>query len=465
MKPELIEALEQLQRGKHMSRETVRQILESALLSAARKALGVTPERVEVTYDEATGDMNVVVKKIVAADKPASPDEIALAEAKKINPAAAAGEEVVIHVPLDNLGRIAAQTAKHIVLQRVREEERVNLYGEFKDKVGKAVTCLVKQRRGKLVILDLGDVEAVLPGSEQIPKEDYRPGEHLKVFVAEVSNTPRGPHIIASRNRPELVKYLFEQEAPEVSQGIVEIKAVAREPGSRSKVAVHSNDRNVDPVGACIGMKGMRVQAVVQELHGEKMDVVLWNEDPEVFLINALSPAKPTRVIKDEENKTMIAVATDHNQLVHLIGRGGQNARLASKLTGWKVEVMTEADLKSAGETTSRADVAATEGEAATRPVAEATTEPVAEAATKPAAEAATKPVAEAATKPVAEATTEPAAEAATEPAAEPAAEASSAPSPPHPTLSPSEGEREDEKTPAPEATPATAQPGAGEKT
>ncbi|MEK7767390.1 MAG: transcription termination factor NusA, partial [bacterium] len=223
--------------------------------------------------------------------------------------------------------------------------ERESQFGEFKDKIGKAVTSLVKQRRGKLVILDLGDVEAVLPGSEQIPKEDYRPGEHLKVLVAEVSNTPRGPHIIASRNRPELVKYLFEQEVPEVAQGIVEIKAVAREPGSRSKVAVHSNDRNVDPVGACIGMKGMRVQAVVQELHGEKMDVVLWHEDMEKFLISALSPAKPSRVIKDEEKKRMIAVASDHNQLVHLIGRGGQNARLAKKLTGWEVEVVTEAEL------------------------------------------------------------------------------------------------------------------------
>ena len=346
MKPNFLEAFQQLERGKRMSRETIQQIVESALLSAARKTLGVSPERVTVRHDTATGDMHVVVTRTVAADKPAGPDEISLADAKKLDPAAVPGAEVSREVPLDDLGRIAAQTAKHIVLQRVREEERVSLYDEFKDKVGKAVTCLVKQRRGKLVILDLGDVEAVLPGSEQIPKEDYRPGEHLKVFVAEVSNTPRGPHIIASRNRPELVRYLFEQEVPEITQGIVEIKAVAREPGSRSKVAVISHDRNIDPVGACIGMKGMRVQAVVQELHGEKMDVIAWNEDPEIFLINALSPAKPARVIKDDATKTMIAVAADHNQLVHLIGRGGQNARLASKLTGWKVEVMTEGDLK-----------------------------------------------------------------------------------------------------------------------
>jgi len=350
VKPNFIEALSQLERGKRMSHDMVREIVEQALLSAARKSLGVTPERVEVHYDAATGDMNVTVKKLVAAGRPANPDEIGLAEAKRIRASAAVGDEVEIQVPVDDLGRIAAQTAKHIVLQRVREVERESQYGEFKDKVGKAVTSVVKQRRGKLVILDLGDVEAVLPGSEQIPKEDYRPGEHLKVYVAEVSMTPRGPHIIASRNRAELVQYLFEQEVPEVAQGIVVIKAVAREPGSRSKVAVFSNDRNVDPVGACIGMKGMRVQAVVQELHGEKMDVIAWNEDPEAFLINALSPAKPSRVVRDDAAMSMIAVAADHNQLVHLIGRGGQNARLASKLTGWKVEIMSEADLKGGGD-------------------------------------------------------------------------------------------------------------------
>ncbi len=348
MKINLIDALQQLERGKRMHREQVKEILESALLSAARKALGVTPERVGVVYDAASGDMNVVVRKVVAAGRPANPDEISLADARRVQPEAKAGEEIDIQVPLDDprLGRIAAQTAKHIMLQRIREVERESQFGEFKDKTGKVVTSLVKQRRGKLVILDLGDVEAVLPGNEQIPKEDYRPGEHLKVLIAEVSNTPRGPHIIASRNRPELVKYLFEQEVPEVAQGIVEIRAVAREPGSRSKVAVLSHDRNVDPVGSCIGMKGMRVQAVVQELHGEKMDVISWNEDPEAFLINALSPAKPARVIKDEAAHRMIAVAADHNQLVHLIGRGGQNARLAKKLTGWEVEIMTEADLR-----------------------------------------------------------------------------------------------------------------------
>jgi len=346
MRPDIIDALQQLERGKRMSHAAVKEILETALVTAARKVLGVTPERVEATYDEATGGMTVFVKKVVVEGKPAIPDEISLVEAKRIDPSAAVGGEVSLQMPTAELGRIAAQTAKHIVLQRVRETERESLFGEFKDKIGKAVTSLVKQRRGKLVILDLGDVEAVLPGNEQIPKEDYRPGEHLKVVVAEVTNTSRGPHIIASRNRPELVKHLFEQEVPELTQGVIEIKAVAREPGSRSKVAVLSHDRNVDPVGACIGMKGMRVQAVVQELHGEKMDVILFDEDPEAFLINALSPARPSRVVKDEEKKTMIAVAADHNQLVHLIGRGGQNARLASKLTGWKVEIMTESELR-----------------------------------------------------------------------------------------------------------------------
>ena len=345
MKPNFIEAIQQLERGKRMSHETVKQILEMALLSAARKALGVSPERVEVNYNESTGDVTVLVTKTVVKGSP-TPDEIGLAAAQKIQPGVAEGGEVKIQVPIDDLGRIAAQTAKHIVLQRVREEERESLFEEFKVKQGKMVTAIVKQRRGKLVILDLGNVEAVLPGSEQIPKEDYRPGEHLKVYVSEVNMTPRGPHILASRNRPELVSFLFEQEVPEISQGIVDIKAIAREPGSRSKVAVFSHDRNIDPVGACIGMKGMRVQAVVQELHGEKMDVVIWSDDMDTFLTNSLSPAKPVRIIKNDETKTLIAVAADHNQLVHLIGRGGQNARLASKLTGWKVEVMTDAELK-----------------------------------------------------------------------------------------------------------------------
>ena len=364
MKANLLEAFQQLARGKHMTAEQVRDILETALLSAARKTLAVTPERVEAHCDPLTGDMRVTVKRLAVEGKPGHADEISLAEAKRTMASAVAGDEVVFDVPIGDMGRIAAQTAKHIVLQRVREVEREGQYGEFKAKVGQTVTSLVKQRRGKLVILDLGDVEAVLPGSEQIPKEDYRAGEHLKVYVAEVSMTPRGPHIIASRNRPELVKYLFEQEVPEVAQGIVEIKAVAREPGSRSKVAVFSHDRNVDPVGACIGMKGMRVQAVVQELHGEKMDVVAWAEDPEAFLIAALSPAKPSRVVKDDVAQSMVAVAADHNQLTHLIGRGGQNARLASKLTGWRVDIMTEAELRGEVAPAVPAEGAAPEGPA-----------------------------------------------------------------------------------------------------
>jgi N utilization substance protein A len=408
MRPDIIEALQQLERGKRMSHAAVKEILETALVTAARKVLGVTPERVEATYDEATGGMTVFIKKLVVEGKAATPDEISLAEAKRTDPAAEVGGEVRLQMATAELGRIAAQTAKHIVLQRVRETERESLFGEFKDKIGKAVTSLVKQRRGKLVILDLGDVEAVLPGNEQIPKEDYRPGEHLKVVVAEVTNTSRGPHIIASRNRPELVKHLFEQEVPELAQGVVEIKAVAREPGSRSKVAVVSHDRNVDPVGACIGMKGMRVQAVVQELHGEKMDVVLHDEDPEAFLINALSPARPSRVVKDDEKKTMIAVAADHNQLVHLIGRGGQNARLASKLTGWKVEIMTESELHG-GQATAAAEGTASAEQAPAEPAtAEAAATEQAPAEAAPADQAPAEAAAETPAEQATPATSEP---------------------------------------------------------
>lgn len=345
MKPDIFEALEQMQRGKRMSKAMVKEIIESAMLSAARKSLGYTPERISASVSD-DGSVSVTVKRVVVEGRPSIPDEIGLAEAKKIRPGIAVGEEVESAIPVADLGRIAAQTAKHIVLQRVRETERESLFSEFTAKIGKAVTSVVKQRRGKLVILDLGDAEAVLPGNEQIPKEDYRPGEHFKVYVVEVANAPRGPHILVSRNRPELVKLLFEHEVPEISQGIVEIKAVAREPGSRTKVAVSSHDRNIDPVGACIGMKGMRVQAVVQELHGEKMDVIMWDENPEAFLNSALSPAKPMRVEVDEANHVMTAVAADKNQLQHLIGRSGQNARLAARLTGWRVEVKTDGELR-----------------------------------------------------------------------------------------------------------------------
>ena len=350
MKANIFDAIEQLMRGKRMSRDMVKEIVSAALVSAARKSSGISPERVIVSVDDSSGAISVVMRKLVVEGRPTSPDEISHADAKKISSKIAIGEDVDLKVPIDDLGRIAAQTAKHIVLQRVRETERTSLFEEFSSKTGKAVTSVVKQRRGKLVILDLGDAEAVLPGNEQIPKEDYRPGEHFKVFVVEVSNTPRGPHILASRNRPELVKLLFEHEVPEIAQGIVEVKAIAREAGSRTKVAVHSTDRNIDPVGACIGMKGMRVQAVVQELHGEKMDVVMWDENPEAFLIASLSPAKPARVIRDDDAKKMIAVASDKNQLQHLIGRGGQNARLANKLTGWRVDILTEAELRGESE-------------------------------------------------------------------------------------------------------------------
>jgi len=350
VKANIFEAIEQLMRGKRMSRDMVKEIVSAALVSAARKSSGISPERVIVSVDDSSGAITVVLRKMVVEGRPTSPDEIGLAEAKKARTGAAVGEDVDLKVPIDDLGRIAAQTAKHIVLQRVRETERTSLFEEFASKTGKAVTSVVKQRRGKLVILDLGDAEAVLPGNEQIPKEDYRPGEHFKVYVVEVSSTPRGPHILASRNRPELVKLLFEHEVPEIAQGIVEVKAIAREAGSRTKVAVYSTDRNIDPVGACIGMKGMRVQAVVQELHGEKMDVVMWDENPEAFLIASLSPAKPARVIRDDDAKKMIAVASDKNQLQHLIGRGGQNARLANKLTGWRVDILTEAELRGEAE-------------------------------------------------------------------------------------------------------------------
>jgi len=389
MKPNIFEALEGLQRGKRMSREMVKEIIEAALLSAARKALGISPERVIVTVGE-DGSLNVSIKRLVVEGRPATPDELGLAEARKLKAGTSVGEEVETKVPLDDLGRIAAQTAKHIVLQRVRETERESLFSEFSGKIGKAVTSIVKQRRGKLVILDLGDAEAVLPGNEQIPKEDYRPGEHFKVYVVEVNMTPRGPHILASRNRPELVRILFEHEVPEIAQGIVEIKAVAREPGSRTKVAVFSHDRNIDPVGACIGMKGMRVQAVVQELHGEKMDVISWDENPEAFLINALSPAKPMRVERDDGNHVMTAVAADKNQLQHLIGRGGQNARLASKLTSWRVEVMTDGETK--GEEIPVGDGVPAEGQATLTPAETPPGTAAPEASVPPAGEASAPP-------------------------------------------------------------------------
>jgi N utilization substance protein A len=271
--------------------------------------------------------------------------QIALAQVREWDPTAQVGEMVEVEVTPKDFGRIAAQTAKQVIVQRVREAERELVYKEFRDREGDIVTGVVQRIERKNVFLDLGRIEAVLPPPEQIPREGYRQGERVKAYVVEVRQGTRGPQIVVSRTHPGLLKRLFEIEVPEVYEGIVEIKAIAREAGTRSKIAVASRDRNVDAVGACVGPKGSRVQAIVDELRGEKIDIVAWSPDIASFVAAALSPAKVVRVEINEATRTALVIVPDH-QLSLAIGREGQNARLAAKLTGWRIDIKSESQIR-----------------------------------------------------------------------------------------------------------------------
>ncbi len=347
MNSELMKALEALEEEKGIGKEVIIEAIEAAVLSAYKKKYGASAQSVRIEVDRETGEMRAFQIRTIVDNVVDEHTQIALAEAQMWDPTAKVDDMVEVEVKVipHEFGRIAAQTAKQVVVQRLREGERDLVYKEFRDREGDIVTGMVQRIERKNVYLDLGRIEAVLPPPEQIPRESYRQGERIKAYVVEVRQGTRGPQIVVSRTHPGLLKRLFELEVPEIYEGIVEIKAIAREAGGRSKIAVSSRDKNVDAVGACVGPKGSRVQSIVDELKGEKIDIVPWAMDPAQFVAGALSPAKVIRVQIDDETKTALVIVPD-NQLSLAIGREGQNARLAAKLTGWRIDIKSEMQIK-----------------------------------------------------------------------------------------------------------------------
>lgn len=340
MSLEIIHALKSIARTKDVDEKMVLETVQLALASAAKKKLGPSSQ-VVVEINQEVGKLTVYCIKNVVNQVVNPEVEISLDEAVAIDPEASVGCQVRIEVPIGAFGRNAVQAAKQIVIQKVREAERERIFKEYETRVGEIVTGTVQQVERSGIIVNLGRAEAILLAREQIPREQFRQGNTIKAYIMDVSRTAKGPQIVLSRAHKDFLRRLFEIEVPEVKDGTVEIKAVAREPGARSKIAVHSNDERVDAVGACVGMKGSRVQTIVRELGGEKIDIVLWSADPVTFVTRALSPAKVLHAeIDPSENKVTVVVADD--QLSLAIGKGGQNARLAAKLTNFKIDLINE---------------------------------------------------------------------------------------------------------------------------
>ncbi len=344
MSAELILALEQLEKEKGIKKEIIIEAIEAALISAYKKNFG-SAMNVKVNIDRLTGDVKVFALRKVAENPDMEAMDISVGEAAQLNPTLEIGDYVESEVTPRSFGRIAAQTAKQVVVQKLREAERGIIYDEFYNKESDIVTGIIQRIEKRNVIVDLGKTEAVLGPTEQTPGEEYRFNERLKSYIVEVKKTTKGPQIMISRTHPGLVKRLFELEVPEIHDGTVEIKSISREPGSRTKIAVFSKDENVDPVGACVGQKGTRVQAIVDELRGEKIDIIKWSNDPKDYISSSLSPAKVVRVDVNEEEKSAKVVVPDY-QLSLAIGKEGQNARLAAKLTGWKIDIKSESQLR-----------------------------------------------------------------------------------------------------------------------
>ncbi len=347
MNSELLGALDELEREKGIDKEILFQAIESALISAYRRNFA-SAQNVRVRIDRITGATQVWAQKTVVAEVEDHRLEVGLDEANEMRPGSVEGDVVEFEVTPKNFGRIAAQTAKQVIVQRIREAERGLIYEEFVGREGDIVTGVVQRAERGLVYIDLGRAEAIMILGEQVPGERLRTNERVKLYVVEVKKTNKGPQIFVSRNHPGLIKRLFELEVPEIHDGVVEIKGIAREAGARTKIAVWSEDPNVDPVGSCVGNKGARVQAIVQELHGEKLDIVRWDPDPTVFVANALSPAQVTEVAVDPTTREARVVVPD-NQLSLGIGKEGQNARLAARLTGWKVDLRPESQVSNNG--------------------------------------------------------------------------------------------------------------------
>jgi N utilization substance protein A len=339
MNRELITVIDQIGREKGIDKARIIGAVESALQTAAKKRFG-QGENIQVQMDTKTGEISVISLRTIVETVTNPKAEVSLNEARRIDTEAEIGDEIGSLIEMDELGRIAAQTAKQVICQKVREAEWEAVLKEYSTRQGDLINGIIMGQERRNYLVDLGKTEAVLPASEQIPRETYRRGDRIKAYLLEVRKTPKDVQVILSRTHPQFVSKLFEVEVPEISEKIVEIKGVVREPGDRTKIAVSSRDKAVDPVGACVGIKGSRVQAVVRELRGEKIDIIAWTSDPRVFIAEALNPASIEKVGIDEEKKSALVVVAD-SQLSLAIGKNGQNVRLAAKLTGWKIDIIS----------------------------------------------------------------------------------------------------------------------------
>ena len=362
MSKEMLNALDALEAEKGISKEIVIEALEAALISAYKRHYGQS-QNVEVEFNAKKGSIHVYSVKEVTEEVMDSQLEVSLKDAMLINPAYEIGDKIRFEVTPKDFGRIAAQTAKQVILQRVREAERNIIYTEFSAYENDIMQGIVERQDNRYIYVNLGKIEAVLSKQDQMANEFYQPHDRIRVYVSKVENTSKGPQVFVSRSHPDLLRRLFEQEVPEVYDGTVEIVSIAREAGDRSKVAVRSHDENIDPVGTCVGPKGQRVQTLVNELKGENMDIVEWSEDSAVFIANALNPAEVSDVIFDVTNPKACTVVVPDYQLSLAIGKRGQNARLAAKLTGFKIDIKSESDMVSFYEKLEQAETAVADAE------------------------------------------------------------------------------------------------------
>ncbi len=336
--------IDQIAKDKGIEKRVIIGALEEAMKQAARRKYGQEKE-IEARFNEELGEIELFEFRTVVENLTDPENQILIAPARALDPEAEEGDQIGVKLDTTDFGRILAQTAKQVIIQRVRDAERDNVYEEYKDRKGEVVNGIVRRFEKGALIVDLGRAEAVLPPKEQVPRESYRPGDRIRAYVLDITKATKGPQIILSRSCTQMLTKLFEQEVPEIYEGIVSIVAVAREPGGRSKIAVASRDSDVDPVGACVGMKGSRVQAVVQELRGERIDIVPWSPDAARYVCSALSPAQVSKVIIDEQAKSMDVIVPD-DQLSLAIGRKGQNVRLAVQLTGWRIDIKSESKMR-----------------------------------------------------------------------------------------------------------------------
>ncbi len=342
MNKEVLEIISQLGREKGIDEEILINALKNAMETAARKKLETT-RPLQIEFNRETGEVEVFSEKTIASKINSPEEEISLEDAQSINPKVEIGESVLIPVPIENFGRIAAQLAKQVIVQKVREAEIDIIYKDFQDKKGELINGIVQHFQGGDIIVDLGKAEGILPRREQVFRESFSRGDRIRAYVLDIGKTARNATVILSRTHTGLIRNLFELEVPEINEGIIEIMGVVREPNGRTKIAVKTNDRDVDAVGACVGMRGMRVQSIVQELRGEKIDIVEYSDDPEVFIKNALSPAKVSRIIKNSENDQMTIIVAD-DQMSLAIGKKGQNVRLAAKLVKLKIDIKGQSE-------------------------------------------------------------------------------------------------------------------------